>query len=160
MDDIAAAAGVGKGMVFRRFTDRTGLVLALIEPRSAELREAVRSGPAPLGPGGTPARRLEAFVEALFDFVWRNRPLIRALENLRPDAYYANDASRFWIDHLTECIAAAAPKRDAEYLAHAVFTSLRADVIEYLLHARRLTRERIQRGVLDLTRSITSGTTP
>ncbi|WP_020673508.1 TetR/AcrR family transcriptional regulator [Amycolatopsis nigrescens] len=153
MNDIATAAGVGKATLFRRFTDRTGLVQALLEPRGTELRDAIRTGPPPLGPGGTPAERLESFVEALFDFVWQNRPLIRALENLRPDAYYTNDVSRIWIDHLTACVAAAAPGRDAEYLAHALLTGLRADIIEYLVHNRGMTRQRVLDGVLDLTRS-------
>ncbi|MGW2043465.1 helix-turn-helix domain-containing protein, partial [Streptomyces virginiae] len=33
MDDIAAAAGVGKGTLFRRFGDRAGLIAAVITSR-------------------------------------------------------------------------------------------------------------------------------
>jgi len=39
-------------------------------------------------------RPVRAFLDALFDFVWRNRPLIRALEGLGPHAYYTNEFSQ------------------------------------------------------------------
>ncbi|GAA1968678.1 TetR/AcrR family transcriptional regulator [Amycolatopsis minnesotensis] len=139
MDDIAEAAGVGKGTVFRRFGDRTALIEAVLEPRVRELREAVETGPPPLGPGGT----VPAYVDALFDFVWRNRPLIRALEHRGPYAYYANDASQFWIAELARRLEGV----DTDYLAHAVLTALRADVIDYLISARGMTRDRIRAGV-------------
>jgi len=38
LDAIAAAAGVGKGTVFRRFGDRAGLAVALLDEREVELR--------------------------------------------------------------------------------------------------------------------------
>jgi Bacterial regulatory proteins, tetR family len=51
MEQVAAAAGVGKGTVFHRFGNRTGLMYALMVERAQALEEAVRSGPPPLGPG-------------------------------------------------------------------------------------------------------------
>src|ERR1700730_17200660 len=54
MDAGAAAAGVGKGTLFRRFGDRAGLVDALLDDAMAEFQDAFLSGPPPLGPG-TPA---------------------------------------------------------------------------------------------------------
>ncbi|MCP2256596.1 transcriptional regulator, TetR family [Streptoalloteichus tenebrarius] len=152
MQDIAAAAGVGKGTVFRRFGDRTALVHAVLEPRVAALRESVEGGPPPLGPGGDPHDALVAYVDALFAFVWRNRPMIRALEHRGPDAYYANDASQFWIEELDRRLAAAGVTDDTEYLAHAVFTALRSDVIDYLVTARGMTRDRVLAGIQELAR--------
>lgn len=150
MHDIAVAAGVGKGTVFRRFGDRTALISAVLEPRASALRDLVESGPPPLGPGGATDDALRAFLDALFDFVWHNRPLIRALENMGPHAYYANDFSRFWMAELARRLAATAPDVDADYLAHAVFTALRADVIDYLVTARDMTRDRIMAGLHSL----------
>ncbi|MEU6812784.1 helix-turn-helix domain-containing protein [Streptomyces sp. NPDC046831] len=150
MQEIAAAAGVGKGTVFRRFGDRTRLIQAVLLPRVATLRSAVESGPPPLGPGGSPDAALVSLVEALFDFAWRNRPLIRALEVRGPHAYYTNEASQFWIAELTRRLAAAAPGTDAEFRAHAVFTALRADVIEYMVDRRGMTRDRIRSGLAGL----------
>ncbi|WP_028922441.1 TetR/AcrR family transcriptional regulator [Pseudonocardia acaciae] len=144
---IADAAGVGKATVLRRFGDLTGVVEAVIAPRVTALRDALRTGNPPLGPGGRPPERLHAYLDALLDFVLDNRALIRALENRRPHAYYANPASRFWIDELGRRIHAAHPDADADYLAHAVFTALRADVIDYLRTDRRMSTDRIRAGL-------------
>jgi len=144
---IAEAAGVGKATVLRRFGDLTGLVEAVLAPRVTALRDAVRTGDPPLGPGGPPGDRLHAFLDALCDFVLDNRALIRALEHRRPDAYYANSASRFWISELRRRIRAARPAADADYLAHVLFTALRADVIDYLRVGRQMSTERIRYGL-------------
>jgi len=147
MADIARAAGVGKGTVFRRFGDRTTQVQEVLRPRVTALREAVTSGPPPLGPGAAPSPALHAYLDALFDFVWACRLLIRALEHRAPHADYANDPSRFWIAELTRRLTAARPGTDAEYLAHAVFTALRADVIDYLAAEKHMAKERIRAGL-------------
>jgi AcrR family transcriptional regulator len=65
MDAVAAAAGVGKGTIFRRFGDRAGLTGALLDEYMRGFQDAFLSGPPPLGPGAAPAERLEAFLIAL-----------------------------------------------------------------------------------------------
>lgn len=157
---VAQAAGVGKATVMRRFGDLLGLVDALIAPRVTALQDRVRSGEPPLGPGGAPGARLHAYVDALFDFVLDNRTLIRALEHYGPHAYYANPASRFWIEELTGRIRAARPGVDAGYLAYAVFTALRADVIDYLRRHQHMDTERIRAGVHALADPPHSGPAP
>lgn len=54
-------AGVGKGTLFRRFGDRDGLLVALLDETEGEFHEAYTCGPPPLGPGAPPADRLTAF---------------------------------------------------------------------------------------------------
>ncbi|GAA3292486.1 TetR/AcrR family transcriptional regulator [Dactylosporangium vinaceum] len=153
MRQVAAVAGVGKGTVFRHFADRETLIAAVLQPRVTALREAIESGPAPLGPGGPPEESLVALVLALFDFAWHNRPLLRALEVQGPDAYYANAASRFWIDELIRRLAATAPGTDHEYRGHVLFTALRADVIEYLMNSRGMDEHRLRAGLTELARA-------
>ena len=72
MDAIAAAAGVGKGTLFRRFGDKAGLAVALLDEQERALQEAVLFGPAPLGPNGSaaPAERLRSFVDAYLDYLY------------------------------------------------------------------------------------------
>ena len=59
-DDIAAAAGVGKGTLFRRFGSRAGLMLVLLDEDEKAEQHAMMFGPSPLGPGAPPLERLLA----------------------------------------------------------------------------------------------------
>ncbi|NED22229.1 helix-turn-helix transcriptional regulator, partial [Streptomyces sp. SID9913] len=65
MEAVAVAANVGKGTVFRRFGDRTGLLSALLDHSERKLQTAFLTGPPPLGPGAPPAERLRAFGAAV-----------------------------------------------------------------------------------------------
>ena len=56
MDDIAAAAGVGKGTLFRRFGSRAGLMIVLLDEDERAEQQAFLFGPPPLGPARTAAR--------------------------------------------------------------------------------------------------------
>jgi AcrR family transcriptional regulator len=78
VDEIAAAAGVGKGTVFRRFGDRAGLADALIDEEMRRFQDAFLAGPPPLGPGAPPAARLEAFLIGLFSLQHANLPFALA----------------------------------------------------------------------------------
>ena len=61
MDDVAAAAGVGKGTLYRRFGDRWTLLRALIEEPERDFQDELIRGEPPLGPGAPPMERLCAF---------------------------------------------------------------------------------------------------
>jgi AcrR family transcriptional regulator len=61
MDDVAAAAGVGKGTLYRRFGDRWTLLRALIEEPERDFQDELIRGDPPLGPGAPAAERLRAF---------------------------------------------------------------------------------------------------
>lgn len=64
MDAVARAAGVGKGTVFRRFGNRSGLMMALLDHSELELQQNFLTGPQPLGPGAPPLDRLIAYGRA------------------------------------------------------------------------------------------------
>src|ERR1700709_1977778 len=69
MDAIACEAGVGKGTLFRRFGDRAGLVLALLDGGTREFQDALIRGKPPLGPGAPPVERLIAFGHGFIDLL-------------------------------------------------------------------------------------------
>ncbi|AXK31793.1 TetR family transcriptional regulator [Streptomyces armeniacus] len=96
MDDVAAAAGVGKGTLFRRFGDRTGLIRAVFEARTDTLRQAVEHGPAPLGPRTEPRRRVLALLDALLCFKLDNRHLSLALEEAGSGSPYQAAHYTWW----------------------------------------------------------------
>lgn len=75
-DDIAAAAGVGKGTLFRRFGSRAGLMLVLLDEDEKALQQAFMFGPPPLGPDAPPLERLVAYGRTRLAFVHDHHALI------------------------------------------------------------------------------------
>ncbi|WP_267242670.1 TetR/AcrR family transcriptional regulator [Streptomyces sp. PR69] len=130
MDQIAAAAGVGKGTLFRRFGDKSGLAVALLDARERALQEAVLHGPPPLGPGAAAEARLTAFLDAYLDYLLEHLPLVRMSETASPGARYRIGAYRFWHRHLA-ILLAGAPDPDAA--AHTLLAPLAAEHITALL---------------------------
>jgi AcrR family transcriptional regulator len=76
----ARAAGVGKGTLFRRFGDKAGLAVALLDEGERRLQAALLSGPGPLGPGAPPRERLLAFLDAYLDHAEGHVELLRMSE--------------------------------------------------------------------------------
>lgn len=127
MDQIAQAAKVGKGTLFRRFGDKSGLAVALLDSRERELQEAILSGPPPLGPGAEPIKRLDAFLTGYADFLDEHLDLVHMSETTRPGARYRIGAYRLWHRHVAMLIAEGRPDLDADYLAHVLLAPLAAD---------------------------------
>ena len=75
-DDIAAAAGVGKGTLFRRFGSRAGLMIVLLDEDEKAQQQAFLFGPPPLGPGAPPLERLLAYGRDRLKFVNAHQALL------------------------------------------------------------------------------------
>jgi AcrR family transcriptional regulator len=80
MDDIAKAAGVGRGTLYRRYPDVASIAVALLDEHEATLQRALLAGPPPLGPGAPPAERLAAFYNAMADLLEAHGDLALATE--------------------------------------------------------------------------------
>ena len=155
MDQIAAEAHVGKGTLFRRFGDKAGLAVALLDSREKELQGAILSGPPPLGPGAPPEERLIAFLLAYVDFLDKHLDLVHMSETARPGARYDIGAYRLWHRHVAILIGAARPELDADFLAHALLASLNAD--HRMALRAEIDAERLRAGLTLLVRSILRG---
>jgi AcrR family transcriptional regulator len=132
IDEIARAAGVGKGTVFHRFGDRAGLVMALVDGEERALQEAILRGNPPLGPGAPPAERLVALVDGLVDLLERYGDLLRDSEASRAGARYDAGAYAAWHQHAATLIAEARPGDDAALLAHLLLAPLAAEQFTHL----------------------------
>jgi AcrR family transcriptional regulator len=150
MDQVASAAGVGKGTLFRRFGDKSGLAAALLDARERVLQEGILHGPPPLGPGAAADERLAAFINAYFDYLLEHLDLIRMSETAAPGARYRIGAYRFWHRH-TAILLGATP--DPEHTAHALLAALSAEHVSAILS--ELGEKRIRAGLLRLARSAT-----
>jgi AcrR family transcriptional regulator len=151
IDQVATAAGVGKGTVFHRFTSREGLMRALVEDRVHAVQEAFTSGPPPLGPGAPPSERLAAFLDALIELVTKNIALIAAYEQSTSDRQ-ASPIYQAWHAHIRALITEARPELDAELLAHIVLGALHSDLIVHLL--RNGQSDRLAKSLRDLVESL------
>jgi len=155
MDAVAAAAGVGKGTLFRAFGSRRGLLDALWTSKLASLRHSVDHGEAPLGPAGAPVDRAVAFLDALLVFKFANHNLIRARE-LGAAGLLQSEHYRWMhglLGNLVEQAAPACRPSDAGYAAHALLAAMNVDLIEELL-ATGQTREEIREAQARLTRGV------
>jgi AcrR family transcriptional regulator len=145
LDQIAAAAGVGKGTLFRRFGDKSGLAAALLDNRERLLQEAILHGRPPLGPGAPAGERLLAFIDAYLDYLLEHLALVRMSETAAPGARYRIGAYWFWHRHTTILLNTTP---DPEHTAHALLAALAAEHVAALLPD--LGEQRIRAGVLRL----------
>jgi AcrR family transcriptional regulator len=119
MDDVAAAAGVGKGTVYRRFVDKAGLAGALLDDRGRQLHERILHGPPPLGPGAPGLKRLVAFVGAYVEHTVRSLDLVLLSETGTPGGRLAKPVYGFWRLHVQVLLTEAGapdPRTRAEAL--------------------------------------------
>lgn len=150
MDAIAAAAGVGKGTLFRRFGDRAGLLRALLDEEETAFQEDVIRGDPPLGPGAPPAERLAAFGRARFGLLERHGAMVFAAEAGERGARFESPVYQFYRAHITTLVREADPALDAEYVTEALLAPLAADVFLYQRRRVGLELERVCAGYRQL----------
>jgi AcrR family transcriptional regulator len=141
MDAVAAAAGVGKGTLFRRFGDRASLARAVISEREAKLQDELIRGAPPLGPGAPARERLAAFGRAYLEFLEAHRDTILAAEFGSPGFRLGSAPYAFYRTHITLLLREAGCGDHAEYLADVLLSPLAASTFKYHRELRRLTLE-------------------
>ncbi|MDX6258791.1 MAG: hypothetical protein QOH84_479 [Kribbellaceae bacterium] len=147
LDAIASAAGVGKGTVFRRFGDRAGLSVALLDEREVELQTKLLSGPPPLGPGAPAVDRVTAFLLAYTELLDRHVELFADSENASDGARYRIGSYHLWHRHIAMLIEEARPDLDADYTAHFILAPLAAD-LHHALREEGFDLARMQAGLV------------
>ena len=161
MDDVARAAGVGKGTLFRRFGDRTTLIRTVYDARLTDLRTAIAGGPPPLGPGTDPRARIPALLEAVVDFKLDNRKLAMSLERDQRDGAATLYTSPSYVEThrlLTSLLTEVIGADEAAWIAYALLAATRVDLVDHLVTAEGMTRDDLHRRVRALVgRVLSSG---
>ncbi|MET8336599.1 helix-turn-helix domain-containing protein [Streptosporangium canum] len=135
MDDIAKAAGVGRGTLYRRYPDRAAIATAMLDEHEKALQEKLIGGEAPLGPGAPPAERLAAFYAATVELLEAHAHLVLGAET--GHSRFTTGAYGFWRLHVRSLlVSAGVPDPDA--LVEVVLAPLAPEVY---------THQRIERGL-------------
>ena len=145
MDDIARAAGVGKGTLFRRFGDRTGLIRYLYAQRLAPLRQRIESGPPPLGPGAPARLRVAAVIDAIAAVKFQNMHLTSALEAAESGgSLYESPDYQDVHTLLTALLVPDLGSGRAPWTAHLLLAAVRADLLHHLVGKGGMTTDEVR----------------
>jgi len=141
MDDLARAAGVGKGTVFRRFGNRAGLMTVLLDEDERASQQAFLFGPPPLGPAAEPLDRLVAFGRMRIAFAHTHHELLSAA-NRDPGTRH-NAALTVLRTHVRVLLESADTTGDLDAQADALLALLDTDYVEHRLTAGGKTIEQV-----------------
>ena len=130
-DDIAVAAGVGKGTLFRRFGSRAGLMIVLLDEDEKVQQQAFLFGPPPLGPSAAPLDRLIAYGHARLKFVTAHQALLSDA-NRDPQMRF-NAPAKLHHRHVTVLLEDASTTGDLDAQAAALLALLDADYVHHQL---------------------------
>jgi AcrR family transcriptional regulator len=151
---VARAAGVGPATVIRRFGDKAGLLMALLDEQERELQDAMLRGPPPLGPGAPARERVCAFLDALVALTDANADILLASETGKAGARYRTGAYSAWRQHLALLLGEARPELDAPVAAHLLLAPLAAESYDQLRRIEQRPCSEIQAAL----RTIAAGT--
>jgi AcrR family transcriptional regulator len=159
MDAIAAAAGVGKGTLFRRFGDRSGLAHALLDEHERALQDSMIRGEPPLGPGAPPIERLVAFGRARIELLESHGEIFMAAEATNPRRFREVDSNviAWHRAHVMALIRECAVNCDVDYMADALLAPLTAGVYVHQRKVRQMPVSQIADGFEDLVRRLLAG---
>jgi len=132
MDDVAAAAGVGKGTLFRRFGSRAGLMMVLLDEDERASQQAFLFGPPPLGPDAPPLDRLLAFGRERMCFVHAHHALLSAASR-DPHTRFSPPAA-VNRTHVRLLLTSAQTTGDLDAQTDALLALLEADYVEHQLN--------------------------
>ena len=152
MNAVAAAAGVGKGTIFRRFGDRDGLTTALLHAHTVELQNAFLSGPPPLGPGAPPRERLEAFMSALVQFHDTHMETVLAAEG---SAVSSGSVHGTFVLHVRTLVEQIDPRLDAGVVSGLLVSAVSPPNLQRLIRMQGASPDQVAKGVMSLLRGLT-----
>lgn len=154
MEAVATAASVGKGTVFRRFGDRTGLLLALLDHSEHQLQEAFLAGPPPLGPGADAVQRLLAFGPAVLRHESAHLDLYLAAQP-EPARRFIIPPYRVRLTHVTTLLRQTGAGTDPELLGQTLLAYLDTALVHHLIKQRGMPVERLEAGWRELVTQLT-----
>jgi AcrR family transcriptional regulator len=154
MEEVARAAGVGKGTLYRRYADKGELSAALIDSDARALQDEILAGLPSAGPDAGPRECLEHLLVLFASFIDRHAALA-AVARRRPGGLetpsyqWMRQALRAWLRQ-AEGAGELADGADIEYLADALLAPLTPDIWRHQRIVLGMSSERLAEGLLML----------
>jgi AcrR family transcriptional regulator len=150
MSDVADAAGVGKGTLYRHFPNgKPDLCQVLID---ADQRDLQNRTLARLREQGDPLTDLEWFLREVVAFVNRNQRFMFAASSM--STTLDHPAHRWWRLTIRGLLARINPLLDADYMADVLFVMVDPRTIHFQMHARGYDYDQIASALVSLLRQI------
>ncbi len=151
MSDVAEAAGVGKGTLYRHFANKSELCHVMIDEDQRDLQNRTL---ARLREGGDPLSDLEWFLREVIAFLSRNQEIAFAMAAL--DIKLEHPAHRWWRQTIRGLLLRLQPSFDVDYVADTFFVMLDPSTIHYQQTARGYSFDQIADSLVSLLRRLTA----
>lgn len=166
MADIAQAAQVGKGTLYRRFASKAELCLGLMDEQMSEFQNEMLGEFRRMNDGCVPyMTQLEFFFDALIHFTEKHAPLLCEVQRaglIQPGIQA--ELPHFWQYMTVSGLLQSAMNAreiptglDIAYLADALLASLTADVFQFQRQVRGFSVARISEGLRVLVGGLRAG---
>ena len=128
MSQVAQAAGVGKGTLYRHFENKMALCFALLDRDQRELQEDTLRY---LRQNIPPYNQLRWFLEQAARFVIRNEALLSGFDVSPETVSLEHPAHFWWRQTIRMLLQKLAVTGDVDYLSDSLYTLLHVDVIRF-----------------------------
>jgi AcrR family transcriptional regulator len=165
MADIAQAAGVGKGTLYRRFANKGELCLAIMDTQMLEFQETSLERMRQMTVAQVPKmEQLDQFLDTLVHFIDAHIPLLCEVQQLGLlEDIPGQQRPHFW-QHMTisgllqgAIAAGELPSGlDVTYISDAILATLKADLFRFQRQGRDFSLERISAGLRSLVAGLRS----
>ena len=156
MSEIAEAAGVGKGTLYRRYANKGELCLALMDTQMAEFQNAMLTLFNGLSAqGASYLQQLATFMRSLVEFTENHSPLL--VEVQRAGMFQSVEhlnLPHFWQYMTVSALLKSAERNgelkgglDLEYLGESLLAPVQVDYFRFQRHVRGYPVERIADGI-------------
>ncbi|MEM7118106.1 MAG: TetR family transcriptional regulator [Chloroflexota bacterium] len=160
MAQIASAAKVGKGTLYRRFANKGILCLALMDRQMADFQNVMLDRMRTMTlEGVSPLSQLEQFLDALVHFTEAHSPLLCEVqrEGILEGSSDDVQSPHFWLHQTVNGllrqaidVGELAAELDVDYLADALLTPLRGNIFRFQREHRGFSLDRISAGLQTL----------